>query len=156
VSDRHPRASAPPVQPAAAPGGAPPAGAATDAAPSRAAAWLDAYAAAWRAGDAEAAAALFAPDAAYTSDPFGPGLRGPEEIARYWASATGAQSQLELRVEAPIADGDRAAAAWRASFVRDGEQVELAACLLLRFGADCRCTDLREYWRQAEPTDPKT
>jgi ketosteroid isomerase-like protein len=154
VSDPLPRASAPPEPPVAAPGGAPQAGAGTDAATSRAAAWLGAYAAAWRAADPRAAAALFAHDARYTADPFGPGLRGREQIAAYWAQATAAQSGLDLHVEAPVADGDRAAAAWRATFVRDGERVELAACLLLRFDADGRCTDLREFWRQAEHSEP--
>lgn len=119
---------------------------------SAAAAFLTAYADAWRAADPAAAAALFAEDARYTSDPFGPGLRGRDEIAAYWRAATGVQSQLQLTVEAPLVDGDRAAAEWRASFVRDGAQVALAACLLLRFDADGRCADLREYWRQADPT----
>jgi uncharacterized protein (TIGR02246 family) len=114
-----------------------------------AATWLDSYAAAWRAGDPEAAGRLFADDAAYTFDPFGRGLRGREQIVAHWTQAIAAQSELVLLVESPVADGDRAAAAWRATFVRDGERVELAACLLLRFDADGRCTDLREYWRQA-------
>lgn len=117
-----------------------------------AATWLDAYAAAWRAGDAKAAGDLFADDAAYTFDLFGPGLRGREQIVAHWTQAIAAQSELKLEFEPALSDGDRAAAAWRASFVRDGERVELAACLLLRFDADGRCCDLREYWRQAEPS----
>ena len=113
-------------------------------------AWVEAYAAAWRGGDAEAAGALFAPDAAYTFDPFGPGLRGRAEIVAHWRQAIAAQSELRLEIEAPIVDGDRAATAWRASFVRDGAAVELAAALLLRFDAEGRCAELREFWLQAD------
>jgi uncharacterized protein (TIGR02246 family) len=118
------------------------------------AAWVDAYAAAWRAGDPAAAGELFAPDAAYTFDPFGPGLRGRAQIVAHWTQAIGAQSELELEIEPPFVDGDRAATAWRARFVRDGERVELAAALLLRFGADGRCTELREFWLQAAHPEP--
>jgi len=119
---------------------------------SAAARWLDAYAEAWRRGDAPAAAALFASDARYTSDPFGPGLRGRDAIAAYWAEATAAQTELDLRIGPPIVEGDRAAAEWRATFRRGGALVALAACLLLRFDADGRCLELREYWRaEGEP-----
>ncbi|MDO8185568.1 nuclear transport factor 2 family protein [Conexibacter sp. JD483] len=119
------------------------------AAPADAHAWVAAYAAAWRGGDAAAAGALFAADAAYTFDPFGPGLRGREQVVAHWTQALAAQSELRLEVEEPVVDGDRAATAWRARFVRDGEQVELAAALLLRFDADGRCADLREFWLQS-------
>lgn len=119
-----------------------------------ASAWVEAYAAAWRAGDPEAAGDLFAPDAAYTFDPFGPGLRGRAQIVAHWTQAIGAQAELELEIEPPLVDGDRAATAWRARFARDGERVDLAAALLLRFGADGRCTELREFWLQAETPDP--
>jgi steroid delta-isomerase len=113
------------------------------------AAWVEAYAAAWRGGDAEAAGALFAADAAYSFDPFGPGLRGREQIVAYWRQALAAQSELRLEIEQPIVAGDRAATAWRARFVRDGAPVELAAALLLRFDAEGRCRELREFWLQA-------
>ena len=110
--------------------------------------WVHRYAAAWRAGDADAAAALFAPDASYTSDLFGEGLRGRDAIREYWAQATAGQKDLDLRIGWPIVDGDRAAAEWRASFRRDGREVELAACLVLRFDSSGLCLALREYWRE--------
>jgi ketosteroid isomerase-like protein len=113
--------------------------------------WLERYAAAWRTRDAAAAAALFAPEAHYTSDPFGPGLRGTAEIEAYWAAATAGQEDIDLRVGDPVAEGDRAAAEWRAAFRRDGEDVSLAACLMLRFDADGRCVSLREYWLRRAP-----
>ena len=113
--------------------------------------WLARYARAWRESDDGAAAELFSTDASYRSDPFGPGLRGRQAIAEYWRSATAAQSELDLRIGAAVVDGDRAAAEWRATFRRDGQQVALAACLILRFDADGRCSELREYWRQRVP-----
>lgn len=121
---------------------------AAGAAPADPRAWVAAYAAAWRGGDAAAAGALFADDVAYTFDPFGRGLRGRAEVVAHWTQAIAAQSELSLEMEEPIVDGDRAATAWRARFVRDGAPVELAAALLLRFDGDGRCCDLREFWLQ--------
>jgi uncharacterized protein (TIGR02246 family) len=115
---------------------------------SSAATWIERYAAAWRGRDAAAAASLFALDATYVSDPFGSGLHGREAIVEYWAQATANQEKLDLRMGAPIVDGDRAAVEWRASFRRAGAAVALAACLMLRFDADGRCLELREYWRE--------
>jgi limonene-1,2-epoxide hydrolase len=110
--------------------------------------WVERYAAAWRAADPAAAASLFTPDAHYTSDPFGPGLHGRDEIAVYWAQAVSNQEDLDLCLGSPVADGNRAATEWRASFRRDGVAVTLAACLMLRFDAEGLCDELREYWRQ--------
>lgn len=110
--------------------------------------WIERYAAAWRAADADAAAALFAADASYTSDLFGEGLHGRHEIGEYWTQATSSQECLDLRIGTPIVEGDRAAAEWRASFRREGREVELVACLVLRFDRIGLCVELREYWRQ--------
>jgi hypothetical protein len=110
---------------------------------------MHAYAAAWRAKAPADAAKLFSADAFYTSDPFRPGLHGREQIAAYWTEATGGQEDLSLHVGPPSVGRDRVAAEWWASFRRGGEEVTLAACLLLRFDADGLCCELREYWRQA-------
>jgi hypothetical protein len=114
--------------------------------------WFDRYAAAWRAADPAAAARLFTPDAAYTSDPFGPGIRGREAIADYWAQATGDQADLDLQIGTPVIDGDRAAVEWRATFERGAAVVSLAAVLMVRFDGGGLCCDLREFWRQ-RPAD---
>lgn len=113
--------------------------------------WVARYGDAWRAADSAAAAALFSRDASYSSDLFGPGLRGREEIAGYWTQATSGQQKLDLRLGSPIVSADRAAVEWRASFVRGGAPVELAACLVLRFDAAGLCAELREYWREKPP-----
>ena len=46
----------------------------------------------------------------------------------------------------PFIDGDRVAVEWWTTMTDGGEEVTLPSCLLLRFDADGRCSDLREYW----------
>jgi hypothetical protein len=45
-----------------------------------------------------------------------------------------------------VVSGDRATVEWWVSFRKGGEEWVLAAALLLRFDADGRCAELREYW----------
>jgi hypothetical protein len=46
----------------------------------------------------------------------------------------------------PFVDGARVAVEWWTTMIDDGEERTLPGCLLLRFDADGRCGDLREYW----------
>jgi hypothetical protein len=46
----------------------------------------------------------------------------------------------------PFVDGDRVAVEWWTTMIDEGEEVTLPGCLLLHFGPDGRCVDLREYW----------
>lgn len=110
------------------------------------AAWIDAYARAWREGDAEAAAALFTETAVYRSAPFRPPHVGREEIMRYWREEPALHEQVELRFGRPVVQGRQVAVEWWASVVQDGETVTGPGCLVLRFDRDGRCEELREYW----------
>ena len=108
--------------------------------------WIQSYARAWESGDTELIVRLFTEDATYRSHPFREGLRGASEIRDYWTQATAGPSKVRVQMGRPFVDGDRVAVEWWATMTDDGEESTLPGCLLLRFSADGRCTDLREYW----------
>lgn len=108
--------------------------------------WLEAYARAWREADADAAAALFTEDAVYRSHPFRPPSAGRTGIRAYWRRATRTQADLDLRLGEALVDGRRAAVEWWATMLDEREEVTLPGILVLRFGADGRCEELRECW----------
>ncbi len=108
--------------------------------------WIEAYGRAWEAREPDAAAALFTEDAVYRAHPFRePHLR-PDGIRAYWAQATATQEDVQVRFGAPIVSGERVAVEWWTTMRAEGEEVTIPGCLLLRFAADGRCEELREYW----------
>lgn len=112
------------------------------------AAWLDAYGAAWEDRDGEAAARLFSEDAVYHWGPFET-LDRRAAIAQRWAAAT--RDQREIRFEhTPLGTyGEQAFAHWRTTLTRasTADGVELDGIFVLRFGADGKCAELSEWWR---------
>jgi len=109
-------------------------------------AWIEAYGRAWEAGDEDLVVSLFTDDASYRSSPFREPFRGRDEIRAYWRRGAGAQLDKRVRVGTPFVHGSRVAVEWWTTMVDEGEAVTLPGCLLLRFEADGRCGDLREYW----------
>ena len=108
----------------------------------RAQRWIEAYAAAWRAGDAEGAAELFAEDCAMRSHPF----REPEDAREYTRREFGRERAREVWFGAPVILGTRVAVEYWASMEEDGQDVTLAGCCVLNLGPDGRCRSLRDYW----------
>ena len=108
--------------------------------------WLEAYRRAWEGADVEAAVALFTDDAVYRSHPFRPPHVGHEGIRRYWTGATSGQANVSVAFGEPVAAGRHAAVEWWTRMHQQGEDVTLPGCLVLRFAADGRCEELREYW----------
>ena len=115
--------------------------------------WLDRLREAWRDRDPQASADLFTTDAVYRSHLFRPPLVGRIEIADYWASATGSQSEIEIAFGDPLLDGNRVAVEWWSMLSEGGQPTTDAGGLFLTFDRD-RCADLREYWNLAEGTVP--
>lgn len=115
--------------------------------------WIAEYGRAWRKKDDVGVTALFTEDAVYRSSPTGAAHVGREAIATYWRRATATQADLDLRFGIPVAAGDRVAVEWWA-VMRDpdwrpdapNEWVTLPGCLVLRFGGDGLCKELREYY----------
>jgi ketosteroid isomerase-like protein len=110
--------------------------------------WLDDYAAAWERGDAEAIAALFTEDGTSANNPHAPPHRGRVAIAGYWTAELACQRDVRARFGIPLIDGDRVTVEWSAT-LRDPGPAAYAGCLVLRFGPDGRCAELREYWNRA-------
>ena len=108
--------------------------------------WVSSYARAWETADEELIASLFSEDASYRSSPFRDPFRGHDEIRAYWRRGAGAQRETRVRTGRPFVDGSRVAVEWWTTMIDDDEEVTLPGCLLLRFRADGRCCDLREYW----------
>ena len=108
--------------------------------------WLHRYRRAWIEKNAAAARELFTPDAVYREQPFEPPFAGAEAIEGYWSRVTATQRDIELRYGRPVVDGDRLAVEWWATFLNDEAPYTLAGEFLLRFAADGRCQELREYW----------
>jgi hypothetical protein len=108
--------------------------------------WIAAYGRAWVERDPEAAVALFTEDAIYGSHPFREQHTASEGIRAYWTSATSTQEELDLRFGEPVVEGSKAVVEWWAVMRDEGAWITLPGCLLLRFAADGRCEELREYW----------
>lgn len=114
--------------------------------------WLERYGHAWETRDPDAAAALFADDAAYHETPFGTPARGKDGIVAYWRAATENQRDVRFSHEAVALTGDTGIARWWAEFTRtsSGARARLDGIFLLEFDADGSCRTLREWWHKTE------
>ncbi len=99
---------------------------------------------AWPAKDADAIAALYAPEAVYRSHPH----RDPEEgSARGYVTRQFAVEQaVECRFGDPVSAGDRAAVEWWGSWIEEGREVTLSGATVLRFDGDGLVVEHVDYW----------
>ncbi|MFL5920157.1 MAG: nuclear transport factor 2 family protein [Gaiellaceae bacterium] len=105
--------------------------------------WVERYRVAWEAGDAEAAAALYAPDCVFRSAPF----REPEPPVAYTTRVFPEARAKDVRFGEPVEEADRAAVEWWATLVLpDGEEQALAGCSVLRFDEQALVVEARDYW----------
>jgi hypothetical protein len=110
--------------------------------------WLAAYGSAWVTRDADAAAALFGPDALYHESPYDAPFEGSAGVREYWVSVTEDQGQVDFDSEVVGVFDGSGVALWSARFERTstGAPVELNGVFLLEFDDQMRCTSLREWW----------
>jgi ketosteroid isomerase-like protein len=109
------------------------------------AAWLYGYSQAWGTYDAEQIGALFSADAVYFYDPFHEPVRGREAIVADWIKDRDEPGTYEGSYRPVLVAGDQAVAN---GTVRD----EYDNLFLLRFDADGRCAEYREwYMRKPRP-----
>jgi ketosteroid isomerase-like protein len=120
--------------------------------PAHAAAWTEAYAEAWRAGDADAAAALYADDVGFRSHPFRDPVHGREAVRAYTAKAFGAEHDRVVRMGRPLAAGGGAAVEYWTTYTEDGTPQTLAGCVLMSFDDQGAVVASRDYWHVAEGT----
>jgi ketosteroid isomerase-like protein len=112
--------------------------------------WLDAYKRAWETRDPEAAASLFTANATYQETPFEDPVRGREGIRDYWWDVTRYQEGIEFSYEVLATTEAGSIAHWRSGFTRltSNSAVELDGIFLVKFDADDKCTEFREWWHR--------
>lgn len=116
-------------------------------------AWVEGWSRAWPAGDAVAVGDLYAEGAVFRSHPF----REPQPPAEYarWAFADEDEQLVECRFGEPVVGRERAAVEyWALLRRRDGTEATLAGIAVLRFGADGRVVEQRDYWDLADGRRP--
>jgi hypothetical protein len=116
--------------------------------------WAEGYARAWRALDAEAAAALYDEDVEVRTAPLREPARGRAAVLDYTRRVFGEESEHEVWFGEAIGAGDRAAVEWWATYLEDGREVTLSGCSMLRFGSDGLVVESRDYWHEEEGRRP--
>ena len=107
--------------------------------------WAREWERGWREHDAPAIRALYAPGADWSQHPF----RDPDPgfVERVFDEEESAQTSFGE----PLVDGDQAAVPWTAQTrLRDGGSEDLTGVSLLRFDADGRVIEERDYWHLRE------
>jgi ketosteroid isomerase-like protein len=125
-----------------------PAAPAGDRAAEAAGRWADGYEAAWRAGDPEAAAALYAPGAHYRSEPFRDPHLGRAGVLAYTRGAYATETAQDARFGAPFASGTAAAVEWWTTLLEEGRPATLIGTSVLTFTPDGLVATGRDYWFQ--------
>ena len=117
-------------------------------------AWLDGYSQAWGTYDPEQIGALFSEDAEYHYDPFQQPVRGRDAIVADWLKDRDKAGTFEGRYRPVLVAGDQAVARGYSRYFDNNGAVrdELDNLFLLRFDADGRCAEYREwYMRKPRP-----
>ena len=117
--------------------------------------WLEAYVAAWKSYDPEAIGALFSADCRYRYHPFDEPLCGREQIVSSWIEDDPDEpGTYEGSYRPVLVTGDEAVARGYSRYFNTNGSVrdEFDNLFLLRFDADGRCAEYREwYMRKPEP-----
>ena len=117
-------------------------------------AWLDGYSQAWGTYDPEQIGALFSEDAEYHYDPFQQPVRGRDAIVADWLKDRDEAGTFEGRYRPVLVAGDQAVARGYSRYFDTNGAVrdEYDNLFLLRFDADGRCAEYREwYMRKPRP-----
>jgi ketosteroid isomerase-like protein len=92
---------------------------------------LDAFGGAWERGDADAIAAVFAPDAVFLDAPFGAKETGAAAIRAYWSDLPKNQAEVTFKAGEVFTAGPWFAAEFRCTYRRrrSGEWVDVRGAL---------------------------
>jgi ketosteroid isomerase-like protein len=110
--------------------------------------WAEGYERAWRAGDPEAAAALYAPDTNYRSEPFRDPHPGREGVRAYTRGAYATEADPAPRFGTPFAGHGAAAVEWWTTLLEEGRPSTLIGTSVLIFTPDGLVAAARDYWFQ--------
>ncbi len=109
------------------------------------------YTEAHTAGDVEAIAALFAPDAVLADPVDAPEHHGRDAVRAFFATTHASLDSMELRATGPVrAVGQWAAVPLRARSHIAGSVYEVDIIDVFTFGEDGLITDMRAYWTAAD------
>ena len=108
--------------------------------------WAGTWESAWPVHDTAAIADLYADGAPYRSLAFEPATT----VERYLPETFASESDVECRFGDPVAADGRAAVEWWASWLEAGEPITLAGVTVLRFDADGKVVDQRDYWNEVD------
>ena len=119
------------------------------------AAWLDGYTQAWGSYDPEKIGALFSEDAVYSYNPFDEPVRGREAIVASWLEDRDDPGTYEGGYRPVLVAGDQAVARGYSRYLDTNGTVadEYDNLFLLRFDADGRCQEFREWYMQKPKPD---
>jgi ketosteroid isomerase-like protein len=121
------------------------------------AAWLDGYSRAWGSYDPAEIGALFSADAVYYDAPYSEPARGREAIVTAWLEDRDEAGTYEGSYRPVLVAGDQAVATGTSRYFSTdgGVDREFDNVFLLRFDADGRCAEYREwYMRRPDPASP--
>lgn len=108
--------------------------------------WIREYRSAWVAGDADAAARLYAEDVVYHSHPFRSRYVGRNGVLGYTQAAYDVETSVNPRFGDPVVTGSSAAIEYWTTMREDDRDVTLAGCVILRFCDRGLVTESRECW----------
>jgi SnoaL-like domain len=108
--------------------------------------WSEGYERAWRAADPEAAAALYAPDTHYRSEPFRAPHLGREGVLAYTRAAYATEADQDPHFGTPVASDTAAAVEWWATTIEDGRPATLIGCSILTFTPAGQVATARDHW----------
>ena len=114
------------------------------------AAWLDGYSQAWGTYDREQIESLFSENAVYFYDPFSEPVRGREAIVADWLADRDEAGTYEGSYRPVLVAGDEAVARGYSRYYNTNGTIrdEYDNLFLLRFDADGRCAEYREWYMQ--------
>ena len=116
--------------------------------------WADTWSRAWPQRDVEAIAALYADTAVYRSPAFRPPDLGLAGVRRYLNENLPAEENIECWFGQPIVSGDRAAVEWWGSWTEQDQELTFAGVTVLRFDAQGKVVEHRDYDNHIEQRQP--
>jgi ketosteroid isomerase-like protein len=119
------------------------------------AAWLDGYSHAWGTYDPDQIRALFSEDAVYWFEPYSDPARGREAIVAAWLEDRDEAGTYEGAYRPVLVAGDQAVARGYSRYFNTNGTVrdEYDNLFLLRFDADGRCAEYREWYMEKPAPD---
>jgi ketosteroid isomerase-like protein len=118
--------------------------------------WLDGYSHAWGTYDPDEIGALFSEDAVYYFEPFEEPARGRQAIVAAWLEDRDEAGTYEGSYRPLLVAGDQAVARGSSRYFDTNGTVskEFDNLIVLRFDADGRCAEYREWYMRKPASTP--